>query len=152
MKLAVRHGKLKQSGFTLIELMIVIAIIAIIAAIALPNYTNYKKRANRTDVQTEMVNIAQRLESLKLVNMRYPATATISSLYGGTTYPRTGTALFTLAFSTLNESTWVMTATPITGTPQDGDGIICLNDQGQKFWQKGATTCALTATSKWDDR
>ncbi|MGX5836587.1 pilin [Aeromonas piscicola] len=40
----------KQSGFTLIELMIVVAIVAILAAIALPAYQNYTKKAKMTEV------------------------------------------------------------------------------------------------------
>ncbi|MEZ6974770.1 MULTISPECIES: prepilin-type N-terminal cleavage/methylation domain-containing protein [Aeromonas] len=40
----------KQSGFTLIELMIVVAIVAILAAIALPAYQSYTKRAKFTEV------------------------------------------------------------------------------------------------------
>ncbi|GAB3378727.1 pilin [Lysobacter fragariae] len=42
----------KQSGFTLIELMIVVAIIAILAAIALPAYSDYTKKAKVSEVIT----------------------------------------------------------------------------------------------------
>lgn len=141
-----------RNGFTLIELMIVVAIIGIIAVIALPSYSQYKKRVNRSDVQTEMINIAQRMESYKLANFKYPSDNTVNPLYGGKTYPSVGTALFTLTFTTLNDNTWIMTATPISTTSQAGDGIICLNDQGQKYWAKAATTCVLSATSTWDGR
>lgn len=40
----------KQSGFTLIELMIVVAIVAILAAVALPAYQNYTKKAKMTEL------------------------------------------------------------------------------------------------------
>lgn len=52
----------KQSGFTLIELMIVVAIVAILAAVALPAYQNYTKKAKMTQLVTATASLKTAVE------------------------------------------------------------------------------------------
>lgn len=143
----------KPNGFTLIELMIVVAIIAILAMIAYPSYQNYKIRVNRTEAQAVMLEIATQMNAYKNSNGNFSG-ATVISLYGANVTPRQGTALYELKFSTspTTADAWVLIATPKSGTTQSGNGVICLNDQNQKFWMKGASDCIFSATSTWDGK
>ena len=47
----------KNKGFTLIELMIVIAIVGILAAVGYPSYVSHVKKANRAELQVELHTI-----------------------------------------------------------------------------------------------
>ena len=51
-----------QRGFTLIELMVVVAIIGIVAAIAYPNYTQYTIRSNRSAAQSFILGVGNKQE------------------------------------------------------------------------------------------
>ena len=56
----VKNGR--QQGFTLIELMVVVAIIAILASIAFPSYQDSVRKSRRTEARELLLNAAQALE------------------------------------------------------------------------------------------
>ncbi len=67
---------MKRKGFTLVELMVVVAIIAILAAVTIPMYSRYKCRASWGDVQGSLADISMRLENYKSNHGRYPSSGT----------------------------------------------------------------------------
>lgn len=132
-----------DKGFTLIELMIVVAIIAIISAIAYPSYQSYVIKSKRADMMSEMHNIASEIQARKLAQGSYN-----NNLKSGLTgdYPRQGSALYNVTIEpivvppkpppptppTMLNAEWIITATPIIGTQMANDGIMTLNYLGVK--------------------
>ena len=74
--------KKDESGFTLIELMIVIAIIGILAAIAIPQFSAYRTRSYNSAAQADLRNAATAQEAYYVDAQTYVATPT--SLIGAT--------------------------------------------------------------------
>lgn len=78
-------------GFTLIELMVVVAIIGIISAIAVPSYTNYVKQGKAAEATSNLANLRIQLEQYYQDNRTY---------VGGQCAPATGAKYFTYTCST----------------------------------------------------
>ena len=67
--------KYRNNGFTLLELMIVIAIIGILAAIAIPSYSQYVLRSHRVEARNILQTIAQKIEQNYKITRSYNALA-----------------------------------------------------------------------------
>lgn len=117
----------KSAGFTLIELMIVVAIVAILAAIALPSYREHVIRSNRAAAQAQMMEIANLEQQYMLANREYADFDTLGySLSDGVEDNYTPTV--TVGSGTVPSFTVTFTAKG--GQVSDGD--LTLDSEGNK--------------------
>lgn len=126
-------------GFTLIELMIVVAVVAILAAIAYPSYQEYLRKARRAQVKADIVEYMQLAERYHTVNNSYVGFELLAdqqrSPRGG------GTAWYTIAINpAATANTITIVGTTVASTPQAKDkcGNVGINQAGVKTNSKGA--------------
>ena len=122
-------AKRSQSGFTLIELMMVVAIVAILLAIALPAYQNQLIRGHRAAAKSEMMEISNRQQQFLLANRNY--TATLSDL-GGYALPADVASKYTATVTVPVAAvpTYSMTFTAVGS--QASDGNLTITSAGAK--------------------
>jgi type IV pilus assembly protein PilE len=119
-------------GFTLIELMIVVAVVAILAAIALPNFNDSVRKSRRGQAKADMVELAQIYERFHTDNNTYVGASAKPGF--PTQSPKTGTARYSLSAPAPVEtqSTFVITATPLDAQTKDACGTMTIDQAGRK--------------------
>lgn len=126
-------------GFTLIELMIVIAIIGILAGVGYPAYTNAVMKGNRADAIDSLLSLAGRMEEFYMNNDTYVGTTINAAGTGTVGSNKTSDDLYTLSIAATDAFSYTLNATP-KGTDTEC-GTLILNSLGQKTASTGAADC-----------
>lgn len=153
----------QNRGFTLLELMIVVAIIGILAAVAYPSYQDYTTQARRTDAQSMLMKFANAMERHYTTGFTYMEVGTTDE--GGETTgdsgaptifstqsPKDGTTkYYNLTIKTgVTAAAYTLVATPIGA--QVGDGILELTSTEVRGWDRnGDDDTADAGENSWED-
>jgi len=165
---AVRQGRaapgvlgrvVRSRGFTLIELMIVVAIIAVLAAIAYPTYTSYITKTRRAAATACLSEYANYMERFYTANLSYNTdnstgtTVTTPPILDCAATSQTGqyyAYTFAAAPAALSQSKFKILATPVQNSVQASRdttcGVLGIDQAGQRYYQSTLTDTAGLAT------
>ena len=157
----------RTRGFSLIELMVVVAIVAILTAIAIPSYSAYVVRGKRAAAKTALLQDAQWMERTYTVSGCYTnvATGCTGAALGGTggpppitAAPQEGTASYAISLQTAaanpatnTPATYSLRADPSNGFADPTCGSFTLDNTGLKgvVVNGAAVTDATTIQTCW---
>jgi type IV pilus assembly protein PilE len=118
-------------GFTLVEIMVVMAIVAILAGVAIPTYIQYLARGYRSEARATLVSSAQWMERWRTERGTYQDGGNPPALPPGLDRsPPTGTQRYIITVATPAANLFTLSATPIGSFANDDCGTLTLNNTG----------------------
>ncbi|WP_312568779.1 type IV pilin protein [Comamonas sp.] len=136
----------KNKGFTLIEMMIVVAIVGILGAVAYPSYTEYVMRGHRADARAGLLQTQLWMERAATANGVYP-----TDLPATLTWANDNNKRYTIGFAANNtNATFTLTATPKAGAQRnDRCGTLTLAHTGERNITNAPNGGNMTAADCW---
>lgn len=139
------HPATRPTGFTLVEVMIVVAVVALLAGIALPSYQEYVRRAHRAHAQATLVQAAQWMERAATVRGTYPLTnqipADLLRVEGGRYH----------VVAASDGATYTLTAIPTAGQATDPCAAYRITETGRRSQETvGSLTPSLAEDACWN--
>ena len=136
---------MRNKGFTVVELLIVLAVIGILTAVAFPSYQNHVRKAARASAQATMMQVADRQAQYLLDARNYAVTSTALTTLN-VTVPTDVASRYTITVTAADGTntastppTYTIVATPISTGPQAVDGTLTLTHTGAKTRTVGST-------------
>lgn len=170
------HMHMRNAGFTLVELMVVVTVVAILAAVAVPMYQTQVRESRRTDAKAAVLDLAAREEKYFSLNNAYtssPINLGYVSTGSSATFPQnvgsgyyqinvcaqtatggqvTVTSCTTSTGSTATGNTYVVAAIPTTGSSQLKDSscqYFAVDNTGTQFASSTKGIGTDTSSTCW---
>lgn len=159
-------ARFKHTGFTLLELLVVLTIVAVLSAIVLPLYTQFSERSYRVEAQADLMNCGQAMERWSAMNFTYLGAAdedgdeVSDGVASESDEGPLGLDLCRAAsaeqarydvFVEATATTYVLTAAPLAQGPMADDGEMTLDSAGNRTWDKDGNGSIATDEEDWNE-
>lgn len=152
-----RDTKHNKQGFTLVELMVVIAIVGIVTMLAYPSYQGFIKGSNRSAAQADLMSLAAAMERHKAASYSYKGAAAAGADTGSPDifHKHSPSAesytnrKYDLLITQATGNTYLLEAKPTSSSAQADDGSLYFYSDGRRAWDRDNSGSISAAEYCW---